>query len=237
MAPTNFATATFSAPAHGLGLEHVSHLPNDTGRRALNVAVAAIGLVLAAPVMALIAAAIRLTSRGPVIYRQTRVGIDRRHSLGGNHRRDQDHGGELFTIYKFRTMTSEPARGRGETWAAQNDPRVTRVGRVLRKYRLDELPQLFNVLLGDMNVVGPRPEQPAIFAMLRQEIPGYTVRQRVRPGITGWAQINQHYDTSLDDVKRKVAYDIEYLGRQSLVEDLKIMVMTVPTVAFKRGGW
>jgi len=215
----------------------MSHLPRDKGRRALNVAVAAMGLIFAAPVMAVIAAAVRLTSRGPVFYRQTRIGIDRRHVFGGNHRRQVDLGGQPFTIYKFRTMTTEPSGDGRATWASRNDPRVTRVGRVLRKYRLDELPQLLNVLLGDMNVVGPRPEQPAIFAMLRQEIPGYTVRQRVRPGITGWAQINQHYDTSLDDVKRKMAFDVEYLGRQSLVEDLKIMVMTVPTVAFKLGGW
>ena len=108
---------------------------------------------------------------------------------------------------------------------------------MLRKYRLDELPQLVNVLRGDMNLVGPRPEQPTIFAKLRQQVPGYAERQRVRPGITGWAQINQHYDRSIDDVHRKVAYDLDYVGRQSLVEDLKIMVRTIPVVVFKQGAW
>jgi lipopolysaccharide/colanic/teichoic acid biosynthesis glycosyltransferase len=237
MPPTHFASATFSAPADGVGIERMTHLPREKRRRALNVAVAAMGLVVAAPVMAVVALAIRLTSRGPVIYRQTRVGIDRRHRFSGNHRRKVDLGGQPFTIYKFRTMAVNPTGEQRESWASPDDPRVTRVGRVLRKYRLDELPQLFNVLRGDMNIVGPRPEQPTIFAALREEIPGYTVRQRVRPGITGWAQINQHYDTSVDDVRRKMAYDIEYLTRQSLTEDLKIMLRTVPTVAFKLGGW
>lgn len=199
--------------------------------------VAAIGLVATAPLMLLIAAAIKLTSRGPVFYRQTRIGIDRRRHFGGNHRREVDYGGRPFTIYKFRTMAQGGRVTDLQCWASPNDARVTRVGRVLRKYRLDELPQLINVLFGDMNVVGPRPEQPAIFASLREQIAPYPIRQRVRPGITGWAQINQSYDTCLEDVRRKVTYDLEYLERQSVAEDLKIMLRTVPTVAFKRGAW
>ena len=115
--------------------------------------------------------------------------------------------------------------------------RVTPIGRVLRTYRLDEVPQLWNVLRGDMNVVGPRPEQPQIFAHLRTQIEHYADRQRVRPGITGWAQINHCYDRSVGDVRRKVAYDLEYLARHSVLEDLKIMVRTVPVVVFKRGAW
>ena len=185
--------------------------------------------------MAFIAVAIRLTSRGPVIYCQTRIGIDRRRHFGGNHRRKVDYGGQPFTIYKFRTMTA--SGNQQECWAAPGDSRTTALGRVLRKYRLDELPQLFNVLKGDMNVVGPRPEQPTIFASLREQIPAYPVRQRVRPGITGWAQINQHYDTCLEDVRRKVTYDLEYVGRSSLMEDLRIMLRTVPAVALKCRGW
>jgi lipopolysaccharide/colanic/teichoic acid biosynthesis glycosyltransferase len=187
--------------------------------------------------MAVIAVAIRLTSKGPVIYRQTRVGIDRRKLFGGNHRRDQDVGGLPFTMFKFRTMAVAQSREPSEVWAARHDPRVTPLGRILRKYRLDEIPQLFNVLRGDMNVVGPRPEQPTIFSELREQIPGYTIRQRVRPGITGWAQINQHYDTCVEDVMRKVALDLEYVTRRSAGHDLKIMLKTVPTVAFKRGAW
>src|SRR5437660_8668811 len=108
---------------------------------------------------------------------------------------------------------------------------------MLRKYRLDELPQLWNVLRGDMNVVGPRPEQPKIFSDLRGKIDHYQHRQRVRPGITGWAQINLHYDSSLDDVRRKVSYDLEYIGRQSVLEDLRIMANTVPVMLFKKGAW
>ncbi len=124
-----------------------------------------------------------------------------------------------------------------QVWARPDDPRVTRLGRVLRKYRLDELPQLFNVLRGDMNIVGPRPEQPQIFAELRRQIGGYARRQRVRPGITGWAQVNLHYDTSVESVRQKVAYDLEYVARQSLAEDLRIMARTVPVVLFRRGAW
>jgi lipopolysaccharide/colanic/teichoic acid biosynthesis glycosyltransferase len=203
----------------------------------LNVAVAAIGLVASAPLMALIAVAVKLESPGPALYRQRRVGIDRRSTYGGNSRRVTDMGGRPFMIYKFRTMAAAKSGNESERWAAPNDPRVTRLGRVLRKYRLDELPQLYNVLMGDMNVVGPRPEQPTIFATLREQVHGYAARQRVRPGITGWAQVNQHYDTCVEDVKRKVTYDLEYVARQSLTEDLRIMLKTVPTVAFRRGAW
>jgi lipopolysaccharide/colanic/teichoic acid biosynthesis glycosyltransferase len=124
-----------------------------------------------------------------------------------------------------------------QVWATPDDPRVTPVGQFLRKYRLDELPQLWNVLRGDMNIVGPRPEQPAIFVNLREKIEGYESRQRVRPGITGWAQVNHSYDQCLDDVRRKVTFDLEYISRQSLAEDLKIMALTVPVMVFRKGAW
>jgi len=139
-------------------------------------------------------------------------------------------------IYKFRTMRCDHRPG-NQVWASPDDPRITTVGRILRKYRIDELPQLWNVLLGDMNIVGPRPEQPRIFAQLRDEVDRYPERQRVRPGITGWAQINHHYDASIADVERKVAFDLEYVGRQSTLEDLRIMARTFPVIMFKRGGW
>jgi lipopolysaccharide/colanic/teichoic acid biosynthesis glycosyltransferase len=206
-------------------------------RRFLNVLVAIAGIILALPLMVIIALAIKATSPGPVIFRQTRVGIDRRTPgmPAGNWRRTVDHGGRLFTLYKFRTMRADS--GNAQIWASPRDPRVTRVGAFLRRYRLDELPQLYNVLKGDMNVVGPRPEQPAIFAELRTQIGRYPVRQRVLPGITGWAQVNQHYDRTLEDVRTKVELDLEYIQRQSVAEDLRILVRTVPTVLLGRGAW
>ena len=219
------------APFGAIDREHVA-------RRALNILVATVGLVVAFPLMLLIAALIKLTSRGPVLFTQTRVGLDRRalSGAGGNTRRHSDLGGTPFTMYKFRTM--RPANETtSETWAQPEDGRVTGLGQVLRKFRLDELPQLFNVLKGDMNIVGPRPEQPTIFVYLREQIEGYQRRQRVRPGITGWAQINQGYDTSVDDVRRKVRYDLEYIRRQSALEDLRIMARTLPVMLRRRGAW
>jgi len=206
-------------------------------RRALNVLVALVGIVVAAPVMAVVAVLIKLTSPGPVFFTQTRVGLDRRDPAvdRGNGRRLLDLGGEPFRIYKFRTMFVQ--KKAEQVWASQDDPRVTSVGRILRKYRLDELPQLFNVLLGDMNIVGPRPEQPGIAADLQRQITLYNQRHKVRPGITGWAQINQHYDQTIEDVRRKVSLDLEYIKRQSLAEDLKIMLRTVPVVVLRKGGW
>jgi lipopolysaccharide/colanic/teichoic acid biosynthesis glycosyltransferase len=154
-----------------------------------------------------------------------------------NHRRERDLGGRLFTIYKFRTMWVDAENGSGAVWAQQHDPRVTSIGRLLRQYRLDELPQLFNVLQGEMNIVGPRPERPTIFAELREHIAEYPLRQRALPGITGLAQINHHYDRSLEDVRTKVHYDLEYIRRQCVAEDFRIMLKTVPVVLLRRGGW
>ncbi len=210
---------------------------DDGARRVLNVVVASLGLLASAPIMLMIAVLIKLTSKGPVLYRQTRVGLNRRSpdSEGGNHRRTADVGGKPFTIYKFRTMAASSNEGRQQVWAAPDDARVTPLGRILRQFRLDELPQMVNVLKGDMNVVGPRPEQPRIFADLRTQVHKYAERQRVRPGITGWAQINHHYDESVEDVRRKVAFDLEYISRQSLTEDLKIMLLTAPTVVLRKG--
>src|SRR3954462_15528910 len=119
----------------------------------------------------------------------------------------------------------------------QGDPRVTSIGRLLRQYRLDELPQLINVLRGEMNIVGPRPERPTIVAELREHIAEYPLRQRARPGITGLAQINHHYDRSLEDVRTKVHYDLEYIRRQCVAKDLRIMLKTVPVILLRRGGW
>jgi lipopolysaccharide/colanic/teichoic acid biosynthesis glycosyltransferase len=187
----------------------------------------------------LVAISVRLTSPGPVLYTQTRVGIDRRsrRALALYDRRARDAGGCVFTIYKFRSMYVNAEHMSGAVWATPNDPRATPVGRVLRKTRLDELPQLFNVLKGDMNIVGPRPERPTIVAQLRKDISEYSLRHRAKPGITGLAQINHAYDRSLDDVRQKVRYDLEYLRRQSVAEDVRIMLKTLPVMLFKRGGW
>jgi lipopolysaccharide/colanic/teichoic acid biosynthesis glycosyltransferase len=207
--------------------------------RVLNFLLALTALLLLLPVLLVLALLVRLTSRGPVFYTQLRVGLDRRLPLETvrNHRRERDLGGRLFTIYKFRTMQVDAENGSGAVWARQGDPRVTPIGRLLRQYRLDELPQLLNVLKGEMNIVGPRPERPTIFAELREHIAEYPLRQRAKPGITGLAQINHHYDRSLEDVRTKVHYDLEYIRRQSVAEDFRIMLKTVPVVLLRRGGW
>jgi len=220
-------------------IEDSAHPLPSRVNRILNFGLA-LGVLLAAlPVLLLIAVLIRLTSPGPIFYTQVRVGLDRREppDLAENHRRERDLGGRPFTIYKFRTMRVDAEHGRGAVWAQQGDPRVTPVGGLLRQYRLDELPQLLNVLRGEMNIVGPRPERPTIFAELREQIAEYPLRQRAKPGITGLAQINHHYDRSLDDVRTKVHYDLEYIRRQSLAEDLRIMFKTVPVILLRRGGW
>jgi len=140
-------------------------------------------------------------------------------------------------IYKFRTMYVGAEHPNRAVWATREDARITPVGRIMRKLRIDELPQLFNVLKGDMDIVGPRPERPSIFSRLRHLIADYPLRQRTRPGITGWAQINQCYDTCLDDVRRKLRYDLEYLlQRQGIREDLRIMAKTL-AVMLRKGGW
>lgn len=211
----------------------------DAARRNLNVLAAALLLVLAAPLMILIALAIKASSRGPVLFTQPRVGVDRRRddpNVPVDPRRRVDHGGRIFQIYKFRTMKPRPQGEDVQRWATQESDRITTIGRFLRRYRLDELPQLFNILKGDMNLVGPRPEQPDIFKDLRDQIDGYQLRQRVLPGITGLAQVNHHYDQSVDDVRTKVSLDLTYLEQESPLQDLRIMAQTVPVVLFGKGS-
>ena len=206
----------------------------------VNLTLALLALLALLPVFVLLAVLIKLTSRGPGVL-PPGAGRARPPRCPGpaphNHRRARDLGGQPFTIYKFRTMRVDAERHSGAVWAQQHDPRVTPVGRLLRQYRLDELPQLLNVLRGEMNIVGPRPERPTIFAELREHIAEYPLRQRAKPGITGLAQINHHYDRSLDDVRTKVSYDLEYIRRQSLREDLRIMLKTIPVILLRRGGW
>jgi lipopolysaccharide/colanic/teichoic acid biosynthesis glycosyltransferase len=206
--------------------------------RIFNCALAVVMLIVASPVMLLTAVMIRLTSRGPVLYTQVRVGIDRRwnRTRAINERRREDLGGSPFTILKFRSMRVDAEVNGQAVWAKQDDDRVTPIGKFMRKTRIDELPQLLNVIRGDMNIVGPRPERPSIFVRLREQIEEYPVRQRVKPGITGLAQVSNPYDSCLDDVRRKVHFDIKYMKRQSIGEDIRIMLLTVPVMLFRIGS-
>jgi lipopolysaccharide/colanic/teichoic acid biosynthesis glycosyltransferase len=171
-------------------------------KRALDIAAAAAGLMLLAPLMVGLALAIRLDSPGPALFRQCRVG------------RGSAQRTEIFEMVKFRTMVADADRRSGAVWATQDDPRITRVGRFLRATRLDELPQLWNVVKGDMSLIGPRPEQLGLFGRLEAAAPYYAERVHgVRPGITGWAQVEVGYDASLDDVRRKILYDFAYVLR------------------------
>jgi lipopolysaccharide/colanic/teichoic acid biosynthesis glycosyltransferase len=232
-------TAELAAPALALLAVDPLGAGEHFGRRVLNLSVAFLGAVAAAPLLLVVAALVKLTSKGPVLYSQTRVGLDQRTpgARSENRRRTRDIGGKPFEIYKFRTMRVDAEARSGAVWATPSDPRLTPVGGFLRQYRLDEIPQLFNVLRGDMNIVGPRPERPQLFETLKESVEHYQLRQRAKPGITGLAQISQQYDGCLDDVRRKVQYDLEYLRRRSLAQDIKIMVKTVPVVLFRRGGW
>jgi lipopolysaccharide/colanic/teichoic acid biosynthesis glycosyltransferase len=241
VAPSVVADIETSVPVADVSaaeLTVVARKRSETLNRVANVSIAVLALVLLSPLLLLVALAVRLTSVGPVLYVQNRVGMDRRRrrTTAVFDRRRDDVGGREFRIYKFRSMRVDAEQQCGAVWAVQNDPRVTPVGRFLRKTRLDEIPQLFNVIKGDMNIVGPRPERPSIFAELRQNIQEYPLRQQARPGITGWAQINHSYDASIEDVRTKVRFDLEYLERQSFTEDLRIMVRTLPVMLFKRGA-
>lgn len=179
-------------------------------KRAIDILFALPGVVIATPVTLFLALLVKLTSRGPAFYLQERVGKD----------------GRVFKIIKLRTMVADAEAATGPVWAKENDPRETRLGRFLRRTHLDELPQFWNVLKGDMSLIGPRPERPVFVEKFRQEIPGYTIRLSVRPGITGWAQINHPYDRTLDDVRRKLDYDREYIRMMGWGIDLRIMAAT-----------
>jgi sugar transferase (PEP-CTERM system associated) len=189
-------------------------------RRIISVVISLIGLVIAAPLIPLIVLAIRLDSEGPVFYTQTRVG----------------KGGRPFKLVKFRTMRHDAEAANGAQWASNNDPRVTRVGRFLRFSRLDEIPQLWCVLKGDMAFVGPRPERPEFVEWLSREIPYYGVRHMVRPGLTGWAQVKYKYGSTVEDAREKLQYDLFYMKNASIGLDLLIMFQTIKTVLLSRGA-
>jgi sugar transferase (PEP-CTERM system associated) len=189
-------------------------------RRSLNFSLALIGLVLALPLLPFIMLAVKLGSAGPVFYGQQRVG----------------RRGEIFYCYKFRTMRQDAEADTGATWALDDDPRITRVGKFLRSSRLDEIPQLWCVLKGDMHFVGPRPERPEFVEWLTREIPYYYVRHMVRPGITGWAQVQYKYGNTLEDAREKLQYDLFYIKNASIGLDFLILFQTIKIVLLGRGA-
>jgi sugar transferase (PEP-CTERM system associated) len=189
-------------------------------RRVLNFSVALVCLLLSLPLLPFVVLAVKLDSPGPVLYRQKRVG----------------RRGIVFYCYKFRTMRVDAEADTGATWASDDDPRITRVGKVLRALRLDEIPQLWCVLKGDMHFVGPRPERPEFVEWLIKEVPYYGVRHVVRPGITGWAQVQYKYGNTLEDAREKLQYDLFYIKNASLGLDLLIMFQTIKIVLLGRGA-
>ncbi len=189
-------------------------------KRVSDIGFSLFGILVSAPIMMCVAIAIKLDSKGPVFYTQERVGLKEK----------------PFFVSKFRSMQTDAEAAKGAAWAQKNDPRVTRVGAFIRKYRLDELPQFFDILRGDMSLVGPRPERPYFVRMLEEQLPFYAERHSARPGLTGWAQINQPYGSSVEDAMRKLEYDLFYLKNVSLLFDYAILFDTVRIVFQGRGG-
>ena len=189
-------------------------------KRVADIVLSLAGLILSAPLMVVCGVLVKLTSSGPVLYRQCRVGLD----------------GKCFYLLKLRTMGVDAEKANGPQWAQENDPRVTPIGKYLRRYRLDELPQFVNVLRGDMSFIGPRPERPEFASQIRKEVPFYDERHSLRPGITGWAQIRYPYGASMQDALRKLEYDLFYLKYMSFMFDCHILLRTVKTVCLGHGG-
>lgn len=190
-------------------------------KRLMDIVFSLIILTLTLPITLIVAMAIKIDSEGPVFFKQIRVGKD----------------GKEFKIYKFRSMIKDAEKHTGPVWSTKDDPRITRVGKIIRKFRLDEIPQFINVLRGEMSLVGPRPERPYFVEKLSKEIPLYKRRLRVKPGITGWAQVKHKYDETIEDVKKKLQYDLYYIENISLRMDLKILFRTVFVVLFGKGHY
>lgn len=238
----------FVVPASLSRPVHIRAMVDKTLKRTLDVVGATVGLMLTFPLWILIAFAIKIDTPGPVFYTQTRVGINRRkrsrrcfNRAVDDNRRDSDrrrtdYMGRPFQVIKFRTMVTDAEKACGPVWAVKGDPRITRVGAILRRARLDEIPQFFNVLKGDMSLVGPRPERPNFVRDLSTQVEGYSTRLQVKPGLTGLAQVENGYDSSVSSVSQKVKYDIEYIREWSLWTDIKIMMRTVVVVFTGRGA-
>jgi lipopolysaccharide/colanic/teichoic acid biosynthesis glycosyltransferase len=217
-------------------------------KRAVDIIGASIGLILTSPFFVILPILIKLDSPGPIFYLQLRVGYNRRRrerrapngsSLGrsSRDRRRQDLRGRPFYVIKFRTMVADAEKKCGPVWATRNDPRVTRLGHFLRKTRLDEIPQFVNVFLGQMSLVGPRPERPKFVEELAAQVENYNQRLQVKPGLTGLAQVENGYDSSLSSVVRKVHYDLQYIHNWSIWQDVKIMLKTVLVVITGKGAF
>lgn len=189
-------------------------------KRLMDIVLSLVGILLLSPVLVLTGLLVKLTSAGPMLYHQRRVGLR----------------GQVFTVHKFRSMRQDAEAGIGAVWASSNDNRVTWVGKFLRRTRLDETPQLFNVLMGEMSLVGPRPERPEFVATLTQQIPFYGLRHSVRPGLTGWAQVSYTYGASVEDALEKLQYDLFYVKHVTLSFDVLILISTVKTVLLRRGA-
>jgi lipopolysaccharide/colanic/teichoic acid biosynthesis glycosyltransferase len=248
--PVRWLSNVSSDPHRGIH----TPLPKHTQRtkRLVDIIGASIGIIVLLPVMLLTAIAVKISSPGEAIFSQTRVGLNRRRGSRSDRRsttrkvhfsdrrsrierRRQIGYGRLFTLYKFRTMVVD-AEKNGAQFASENDPRVTRLGKFMRLTRLDELPQLWNVLRGDMSLVGPRPERPEFIEELSREVPNYLDRLQLKPGVTGVAQIVNGYDNNIDSFKRKIAYDLLYLRNCCLLNDLKILLRTVLVVLTGKGA-
>jgi exopolysaccharide biosynthesis polyprenyl glycosylphosphotransferase len=190
-------------------------------KRTIDIVVSLLILIVTFPVCLISALAIRLESKGPVFFIQERCGVN----------------GVLFKMIKFRSMFADAEKITGPVWSQKNDPRITKIGRLLRKVRIDEIPQFINVLKGEMSIVGPRPERPYFVEKLSGEIPYYKRRLKVRPGITGWAQVKHKYDETIEDVKIKLRYDLFYIENMSLRMDFKILARTIFVVLFGKGHY
>jgi lipopolysaccharide/colanic/teichoic acid biosynthesis glycosyltransferase len=223
-------------------------LVNRTMKRTLDIIGASIGLVLALPIIMAVAIAVKLDSRGPIFYTQVRVGVNRRkrdrrycQQVGVSDQRDRDRRrvdylGRPFQMIKFRTMVQDAEKATGPVWATQNDPRITRLGAFLRKTRLDEIPQFWSILIGDMSLVGPRPERPTFVRELCTKVKDYHRRLDVKPGLTGLAQVENGYDSSIASVNRKVKFDLHYIKSWSLWYDIRILMKTVVVVVTGKGA-
>lgn len=221
--------------------EDRSEQPHRLLKRTLDVIFASLGIVILIPFVAIAGALIWLDNPGPIFYAQERIGVNRRRSRNGGprtgtERRSAGGFGRPFTIYKLRSMVVDAERNTGPIWAAAKDSRVTRVGRLLRKTRFDETPQLWNVLRGDMSLVGPRPERAVFVHSLVESLPEYPMRYKALPGITGLAQVKSRYDSSIETVNRKLQYDLYYVRHGRLLLDLKIMAATLKVVARGEGA-
>ncbi len=217
--PLNPYYGNTAAQDRSLSRSAIEPVQTNLWRRLFDLSVSILALILLSPIILMVAAAIKMDSPGPIIYRQERVGRNNRH----------------FTMYKFRSMIDR-AEPHGPVWAQINDRRVTRIGKLLRQFRLDELPQLINVLKGEMSIIGPRPERPCFVQNISDTIPNFNSRHAVRPGITGLSQVVLPYCASIEDARKKFSFDLYYITHRSLVMDTIILAMTARVIILRQGA-